>query len=366
MNRSAQRRENLRRILRRAGVDALLVTSQANVFYLTGFTGDASALLVGENLELVISDGRFTTQLAEECPELQVELRPPGLTIPQLVGGIVGPLGCRAVAVEAEHLSVADFASLQQATTTVSWIPSQGWVEELRAVKDEQELRAIREAVAIAEESFAAVRAELQGSMNEKEVADLLDLHMRRRGATGSSFPTIVAVGARSALPHARPSPRRHLQEAPFLLIDWGADGSPYKSDLTRMIGIGSLTNEFERIYQIVLAAQERAIAAIRPGVAAQDIDAEARKSIEEAGFGDFFGHGLGHGLGIEIHEMPRLRQQSNTLLQPGMVVTVEPGIYLPQWGGIRLEDDVLVTDDGREVLSSIPRGLDSVRLSSV
>src|SRR5262249_28498163 len=197
-----------------------------------------------------------------------------------------------------------------------------------------------------------------------KDLADELENYLRRCGATASSFPPIVAVGVRAALPHARPSPTIRVGDDDFVLIDWGAAGHPYKSDLTRVVVTGKVTPTFETIYRTVLTAQECAIAAIRPGVKAHDVDAEARSIIEEAGFGRFFDHGLGHGLGMDIHEAPRLRKGSQDTLEPGMMVTVEPGVYLPDWGGIRIEDDVLVTHDGCEVLSSVPKSLDSVRLA--
>jgi Xaa-Pro aminopeptidase len=238
-----------------------------------------------------------------------------------------------------------------------------GWVESLRQIKDDQEIEAIRAAVRCAERAFAMLRAGLRLDETEKDVADAMESYLRRCGATGSSFPPIVAVGVRAALPHAQPSPERRIDADDFVLIDWGACGRPYKSDLTRVVVTGKVTSTFETIYRTVLAAQERAMAAIRPGVKAQDVDAAARCVIEEAGFGGYFGHGLGHGLGMEIHEAPRLRKESTDVLEPGMVVTVEPGIYLPDWGGIRIEDDVLVTRDGCEVLSHVPRSLESVRV---
>ena len=172
-----------------------------------------------------------------------------------------------------------------------------------------------------------------------------------------------MAVGVNSALPHARPTATTRIGEDDFVLIDWGATGRPYKSDLTRVLVTGKVTPKFEAIYRTVLNALERGIAAIRPGVKAHDVDAEARSVIEEAGFGRFFDHGLGHGLGMDIHEAPRIRKGSNVVLEPGMVFTVEPGIYLPGWGGIRIEDDVLVTPDGCEVLSHVPRSLEQVSL---
>jgi Xaa-Pro aminopeptidase len=262
---------------------------------------------------------------------------------------------------EAAILSVADFQSIRENLPSVTLVPTADRVEFLRQIKDEHEIEAIREAVRFAEDAFQRLRPELQAGATEKEIADLLDANIRRCGATASSFPPIVAVGSRAALPHARPSAASRIGDDHFVLLDWGATGQPYKSDLTRVVVTGKVTAEFEKIYQTVLLAQERAIAAIRPGARAHEVDAEARSVIDQAGFGRFFDHGVGHGLGMEIHESPRLRRQSETVLQPGMTVTIEPGIYLPDWGGIRIEDDVLVTPDGGEVLTHLPRTLDSV-----
>ena len=206
--------------------------------------------------------------------------------------------------------------------------------------------------------SRAASRREREGRRRRARGLSA-PLRRDRRRASRRSSPW----ASTRRLPHARPTTTTRIGEDDFVLIDWGATGRPYKSDLTRVLVTGKVTPKFEAIYRTVLAAQERGIAAIRPGVKAHDVDAEARSVIEEAGFGRFFDHGLGHGLGMDIHEAPRLRKDSNVVLEPGMVFTVEPGIYLPDWGGIRIEDDVLVTPDGCEVLSHVPRSLDSVRL---
>jgi Xaa-Pro aminopeptidase len=217
----------------------------------------------------------------------------------------------------------------------------------------------------MAEQAFLLVKSDLKDGMTEKEVGDALEGHLRKCGANGASFPPIVAVGVRSALPHARPTATSRIGDDEFVLIDWGANGGPYKSDLTRVLLTGMVTSTFEKVYRTVLLAQERGIAAIRPGVKSHDVDAEARSVIEDAGFGPLFDHGLGHGIGMDIHEAPRLRKSSSVTLEPGMVVTVEPGIYLPDWGGIRIEDDVLVTPDGCEVLSHVAKSLDSVRIET-
>ena len=363
MERILNRRECLRRNLDAADLDALLVSSPTNVAYLTGFTGDSSVLLLGRQRDLILSDGRFTTQLEQECPGLEAYIRPGTQTMNQAVAQSAESLGVRRLGFESAVLSVADFEKIREALPTVTLVPTAEQVETLRQIKDQEEIAAIREAIDFAEKAYLMVRRELREGVTEKDVADLLEASLRRCGATGSSFPPIVAVGVRSALPHARPTESSRIGDDHFVLLDWGATGRPYKSDLTRVVVTGKVTPEFERVYRTVLAAQERAIASIRPGVKAHDVDAEARSVIEEAGFGRFFDHGLGHGLGMEIHEAPRLRKESQTILQPGMIVTVEPGIYLPDWGGIRIEDDVLVTSVGCETLTHLPRTLDSVCL---
>jgi Xaa-Pro aminopeptidase len=199
------------------------------------------------------------------------------------------------------------------------------------------------------------IRASLRGDQTEKEVANELEYQARQFGAKGCSFPSIVAAGPRAALPHARPTEAK-IGEHDFVLIDWGADGGLYKSDLTRVLVTGKIPPKLERIYRVVLTAQEQAIAAIRPGATAHDVDRVARDIIGKAGFKSNFGHGLGHGIGLDIHEAPRLGANQHLTLEPGMVVTVEPGVYLPGWGGVRIEDDVLVTKDGYEVLTGVSK----------
>lgn len=362
MGRFANRREKLRETLTADEIDALLVSSATNVSYLAGFSGDSSVLLVGHESDQMISDGRFTTQLAEECPDITAHIRLPGQEMVPAIAEVVRSLQIRRLGFEAGILTVADHLKLQAALAGVSLIGVEGRVEVLRQIKDETEIAAIRQSIHCAERAFAMLRAGLRIGDSEKDAADALEGYLRHCGATSSSFPPIVAVGARSALPHARPTTATRIGDDDFVLIDWGAAGHPYKSDLTRVVVTGKVTSTFESIYRTVLLAQERGIAAIRPGVKAQLVDAAARSVIEEAGLGNYFDHGLGHGLGMDIHEAPRLRQGSGVTLEPGMVVTVEPGVYIPGWGGVRIEDDVLVTPDGCEVLSAVPKSLDSVR----
>ncbi len=355
MSRYAARRDKLRRSFRKADVDALLVTNFTNVTYLTGFSGDDSYLLVTARNEVVISDPRYTTQLEQECPGLESSIRPPGVGMVERVAevatsGRVGKLG-----VEAGSMSVALHDQIAARLPKVALVSTTDLVEQLRVVKDKDEVADIRRAVWIAERAFGVLRASLRAERSEKEVADELENQTRLYGGKCCSFPPIVAVGPRSALPHARPTEAK-IGDDGFVLVDWGAFAGHYCSDLTRVLVTGKISPKLERIYRVVLSAQEQAIAAIRPGRTCHDVDQVARSIIAKAGFGKQFGHGLGHGIGLEIHEAPRLAAKVDTKLEAGMVVTVEPGIYLPGFGGVRIEDDVLVTKDGCEVLTSVPK----------
>ncbi len=355
MDYPACRRQSLARFLHEESLDALLISNPVNVTYLTGFSGESSYLILGTTNTLLVSDSRFTVQIQEECPGLDTHIRPPAQTLSQAVAEVLDKLGVRTVGFEAAHLTVADLESLSQLVPAVAWKGVRNRVESLRVVKDPGEIEQIREAIAIAERAFTMFLAMLRPEDTEKDLSDNLEYYVRRAGGRCTSFPSIVAVGDRAALPHAPPTGRR-VAEGDLLLVDWGASGRFYQSDLTRVLATRTISPKLEQVYRVVLRAQAQALAAIRPGVPAQAVDAAARGVIEEAGFGPYFGHGLGHGIGLEIHEAPALRQNAPVLLQAGMVVTVEPGIYLPGWGGVRIEDDVLVTPEGGEVLTHVPK----------
>jgi Xaa-Pro aminopeptidase len=240
----------------------------------------------------------------------------------------------------------------------VELVPTSGWVEELRIIKDKEEIDRTRRACEQARRAFEVVRAKLTPEMTELQIAAELEYQARQFGAKGLSFEPIVAVGPRAALPHARPTSRR-IGESDFTLIDWGANEGLYMSDLTRMVPTAKISPKLRKLYGVVLKSQLAGIEAIRPGVTCEEVDRAARSVIEKAGYGKQFGHGLGHGVGVEIHEAPRLAQGQTRELKPGMIITVEPGIYFPGWGGIRIEDDILVTRTGHEVLTSVPKDLD-------
>lgn len=354
------RRKRLLRNLKKSGSGSLLVTNFKNVTYLTGFMGDDSYLLLDKQTCVLISDGRYRTQLAEECPDLDVYIRPTGQSMSKAVSRVVTQSRLKELGIESASMSVSLYEELASVLPRVTMVTQSGSVETLRQIKDAHEISIIRRAVKIAEKAFAVFRAGIQPHHTEKQCADFVEYTMRRFGANGSSFPPILAVGERAALPHASPTSQT-LGESPILLIDWGADTGLYKSDLTRVLVTGKISTKLRNVYEVVLRAQQEAIRSIRPGVLAKEVDAEARAVIEEAGFGRFFSHSLGHGIGLDIHEAPSLSHTSDTILKPGMVVTVEPGIYLPNWGGVRIEDDVLVTRQGSEVLSRVTKEFDEI-----
>jgi Xaa-Pro aminopeptidase len=354
------RRDRLRKALKKVRADALLVTDFTNVSYLTGFTGDDSYLLVRRDGETVLSDPRYITQLGEECPGLDLQIRPPGVTMLQAVLRVVRTSQVGRLGIEGDSMTVGLRDRLLEKLPKVEIVATSGLVEQLRLFKDKEEVGRIRRAVWQAEKAFGVLRSMLRPEMTEKEAADELEHQFRLFGAKDAAFPSIVAVGARGALPHAVPTKKR-IGDDDFVLVDWGANEGLYRSDLTRVLVTGRISPKFERIYRIVLEAQTRAIAAVRPGAVAHEVDNVARAWITKAGFGRRFRHGLGHGLGMLVHEGPRLAVKNQTILRPGMVVTVEPGIYLPGWGGIRIEDDVLVTRSGHEVLTHAPKQLEDM-----
>ncbi|HZZ26530.1 MAG TPA: Xaa-Pro peptidase family protein [Pirellulales bacterium] len=351
----ASRRDRLRKLLSKASVDTLLVTNYPNVTYLTGFTGDDSYLLITRSGEVLISDARYTTQLEEECPRLNLHIRQPGQAMLDGTMKVLKQAKVSRLGVEGDSMTVGYHQRLAEKAEKVEFVTTSGLVEQLRMIKDKEEIAEIRQAVAIAEKAFAVVRAALRPEQTEKEIADALDSQMRLFGGRGASFTPIVGVGDRAALPHYRPGLRK-VGDADFILIDWGALGRLYMSDLTRTLVTGKIPPKLQRIYEVVLQAQLTAIDAIRPGRTCGEIDAAARNVIEKAGYGKQFGHGLGHSLGLQIHEDPRFSRKQTMKLEPGMVMTVEPGIYLPGFGGVRIEDDVLVTRGGCEVLTSVPK----------
>ncbi len=347
-------------------MDAFLVSNPVNVTYLTGFTGDSSTVVLTRDRVVLVSDPRYVGQIADECPRLETHIRKPTTRIAEASVHVLNQLGCRSVAFESAVVTVAEFEYLKELAPTLSWKAGGDHVGKLRMVKDDDELGRIKDAIDVAQRAFTVLVALLRPEDTEIELSDAIEANVRRAGGQGTSFPPIVAVGERAALPHCPPTDRR-VAESGLLLVDWGAVVRGYKSDLTRVLNTRTKSSfaqpdadaaRLEEIHRVVRAAQDAAIRAVRPGAEAKDVDAAARGVIAGAGYGEYFNHGLGHGIGLQIHEAPWLRANSTDVLAEGMVFTIEPGIYLPGWGGVRIEDDVRVTADGCEVLTSTPREL--------
>lgn len=348
----------LRQLLRKQKADAMLVTKFVNVTYLTGFTGDDSYLLVTLDDAILITDTRFSIQLEEECPNLKLHTRQTGERMQQAISSVVQNAGVERLAIEADAMTVGQYEKLCETLEGCSIESASDLVEQLRVIKDKDEIAATRRACLQARRAFEVVRAGISPETTERQIAADLEYQVRRFGGRGLSFAPIVGVGPRAALPHGTPS-NKQIGDDPFVLIDWGANEGLYVSDITRVLITGKTSAKYRKVYEVVLKAQLAAIEAIRPGVTCEEIDTIARKVIGKAGYGKLFHHGLGHGTGLEIHESPRLGKEQKEELKPGMIITVEPGIYIPQWGGVRIEDDILVTKTGHEVLTDVPKEWD-------
>lgn len=365
-DRHLSRRDKIRRQLSKQKIDAFLVTNPINVRYLSGFTGGDAVLIVKRNGDdVLLSDPRFTIQVEEECPTLSAHIRPAGETMPQAVAKTIGKSAFRTkggrLAVEAESMTLAERIRVFSKLDNWESVPTQAWVEGLRQIKDRAEIASIRKAIDAAYRALCDVRKLLRADMSEIDVRNELEYRMRIRGAEEKSFPSIIGAGPRAALPHGVPSEMK-LAGQSHLLLDWGAVVDGYMSDLTRVLILSPANKKLKTVYETVLKAQQAAIKAIKPGKTGQEIDAVARNMIADAGFGKYFNHGLGHSLGLEIHEAPRFAVGHTTVLKPGMIMTVEPGIYIKNWGGVRIEDDVLVTKTGCEVLSKqVPKSFDEM-----
>ncbi|MBE3577094.1 MAG: aminopeptidase P family protein [Limnochordales bacterium] len=344
----------LRAGLRERGADAILVFGLENMRYLSGFTGDSGAVLISETAAVLITDFRYVEQAREEAPGFRIVKHDDFF---ETLAGEVRGLGLRSLAYEGDKVSVRRFARLQEVLPEVSWVDQNGLVEGLRAVKDEEELKFIAEAAAIADQAFTHILQYVREGVTEREIALELEWYLKRH-SEGPAFTTIVASGPRGALPHAQPTDKE-LRRGELVVLDWGAVVNGYHSDMTRTVAVGAADARSREIYEIVLRAQLAGLEAVRPGRCGREVDAVAREVIAAAGYGEYFGHGLGHGVGLAIHEdPPRLSPRGESLLAANMVVTVEPGIYLPGFGGVRIEDLVVVTDEGARRLSQSPKDL--------
>lgn len=323
--------------------------------YLTGFRGSTSAVLITPEEALFFCDFRYTEQAGEQVQGFAVE--EVGAGMETNAGQRLAQLGARRVAVEPTTLTLEQSLAVEKGLEAPV-VPVKGLGTAARQIKDETEKEKLRGATRLAEEALLSVMPLLQAGITEAEFVAELEFAFKKRGASGPSFDPIALFGPRSSLPHGVPG-TKPLEYGDIVLLDLGCVRESYCSDLTRTFVFGTIPGTwFEEIYNITLTAQRAALEAIRPGVPCRDVDTIARDIIANAGYGQYFGHGLGHGVGLEIHEGPRLNQHADTTLEPGMAVTVEPGIYIPGKGGVRIEDLVLVTETGCEILTSLPKDL--------
>lgn len=346
--------DKLREKMAAESVDGFLVTSITNWRYISGFTGDAGCLLLTGKSAGIFTDSRYTEQAEDEAKGFSVVMTT--LDADEVLSAVKRE-GLKRLAFEKDHVMYSAWEKLKERFEGVGLVPTSGWVEELRLVKTPGEISYIRTAQEIADDALALLTNSVRVGSREIDLALEFEFTMRRMGSGGIAFPIIAVAGERSSLPHGTPSDRK-LEAGDFITFDFGARYHGYCSDETRTFVMGRLDAKHEEIYSVVLEAQLAGLEAVRPGVRGMDVDAAGRQVIEKAGYGQYFGHGIGHGVGLNVHEGPRAARKSEDVLRPGMIVTVEPGVYIPGFGGCRIEDIVLVTETGHEILSQSPKDL--------
>ncbi|MFC7060599.1 M24 family metallopeptidase [Halobacillus seohaensis] len=329
-------------------LDGLLIMSDKNRRYIANFTGSSGALLITEDDALFITDFRYTEQAAEQADGFQIiEHKSP---LHEEVASQVNKLGLSQIGFEKDHLTYGEY-DLYRQHFNAELVPTSGLVEKLRLIKTEEELTILKDATKIADDAFQHILSYIKPGVKEIDVSNELEFFMRKQGATSSSFDIIVASGYRSALPHGVASDKE-IQSGELVTLDFGALYKGYCSDITRTIAVGEISDELKEIYDTVLQAQLIGMEGLKAGITGKEADALTRDHIKEQGYGKYFGHSTGHGIGLDVHEGPGLSFRSDLVLEAGMVVTVEPGIYVPKVGGCRIEDDTVITASGNERLS--------------
>lgn len=347
---TAERIAKLRQKMAEQNLPALLITQPLNRIYMSGFGGSAGSLFITAKRAVLLADFRYVERATQEAPDFEVVRANPNAFM-ELLSGLLSESGSDRLGFESAHVTHAEYAAWVEKMPASSLVPTKGIVEGLRMVKSADELTAIREAVRIADGAYHHLKRTIRPGMTEKQIAWDLEVWMRKHGADGIAFPFIVASGPNGAMPHALASDRE-IQEGESVTVDMGATVRGYNSDITRTFCLGHADAQFNKIYDIVLEAQLATERALKPGMSGKESDAVARGVIAAAGHGERFGHGLGHGVGLAVHEGPGMGAMSTDVLAPGHVGTVEPGIYIPGWGGVRIEDMVLITENGAEVLT--------------
>jgi len=338
------------------GMDGVLVSSSYNRRYLSGFTGSSGYLLILKEKYYLLTDFRYIEQATSQCPDYEVvDYYKKGLKKTLLE--LLRQHGLKKIGFENEQMTVKEFSDLQEALSTIKWINLNNTIERIRMIKDENEIELIAKAAKIGDEAFKYILTVVKPGMTEIEVANELEFFMKRQGASKLSFDTIVASGKRSSLPHAVPTEKK-LENGDFVTLDFGCIYKGYCSDMTRTFVIGKASEKQKEIYNIVLKAQLNTCEKVKAGIKGKVGDAYARDIIDAAGYRTNFGHGLGHSLGLEVHEQPRFSLLSEDVIEEGMVMSIEPGIYIPDFGGVRIEDLVLITKNGIRNFCTSPKEL--------
>ena len=350
------RLDNTRQKMAEIDLPAVLVTHLPNIFYLSGFSGSSGYLLLTDREALLYTDFRYIEQATAEAPFFEIIPVKGAIDYVQLAT-FVSQHGFGKIGLEEAHLSLRAYRLLQKEIPGIEFSPLNNFIEGVRAVKEEAEVKLIARAAQIADEAWQDLWPRLKPGISEREVSDELEFQMRKRGAEKPAFETIVASGERSALPHGVAS-SKIIETGELITVDFGAVFGGYHSDMTRTFLFGEPTARQSEIYTLVLTAQEMALKSIRVGQKCADVDAMVRQYFQQQGYGAYFGHGLGHGVGLEIHELPTLAPSGQEVLQEQMVFTVEPGLYMPGWGGVRIEDSVVLRPAGVQVLTKSDKKL--------
>lgn len=338
----------LREQFQKNDIDGLLVTSSKNRRYITNFSGTAGVALISESGAKFITDFRYVEQATKQIEGFEI-VQHKGAIVEE-VARLSKEMGITKLGFEQDHVSFGEYQLYDKHIST-TLVPVSGVIEKLRLIKTDFELKILKEAAEIADATFTHILPYIKAGATELSVSNELEMFMRNQGATSSSFDIIVASGLRSALPHGVASDKV-IETGDFVTLDFGALYKGYCSDITRTVSIGQPSDELRTIYDIVLEAQKLGMSGIKPGITGREADALTRDYITEKGYGEYFGHSTGHGIGLDVHEGPGLSAKSDMVLEPGMVVTVEPGIYVAGTGGVRIEDDTVITEDGNQTLT--------------
>ena len=349
-----ERLKKIQQLLKQNNIDAVIINNPVNCRYLSGFDGTSGVLLIGLDHAFLVTDFRYIEQATAQTQHFTVQRWQDDLY--KSLVPLIEEAGWSKLGFESKHVTYATFIEMKE-KLPVELIPLEETTEQQRIIKSDDELAVLRRGAKILDLAFNHIRSLIRPGMTEQETALELEIYLLRQGAEDSAFRFIVASGKRGAMPHGIASAKK-LVKGELVTLDFGAVFEGYATDMTRTVVLGNASQRQLEIYDIVKKAQQKAAAAVKPGLKGSEVDAVARGVIDQAGYSQYFGHGLGHGVGLETHEPPTLNPRSNTVLAAGMVVTVEPGIYIPEWGGVRIEDMVSVTEDGVEMLTNSTRDL--------